>query len=340
MYFQKQKDTAIFTEQQVREWFKNFSSEIIEYYYVIPRGYENTSIVIKTAGKKYVLRHSVISINDDHLNKIDEKLREEIAFMIFLKEKNQIPNIYYPINTKDAFVAYHSKKEYTYLLLMDFVEGYHKNYNHSMLKSVAKLMKNLHRDSLKYPINSKNHKNHSAFSYRINNKMEDVPGLSSVDELYQKYFSLYETIRNELELFASKEEKIMIHNDIKRDNVLFVKDQVSGLVDFGDCRISIKEEDLGCVIWDLCDKLARKKWDFKPYVLSFLKEYGSQNSLFKLENAKMAINFAIDRYLLINLHYLKFNQYSTELIKYQTKKALFQLEIIYQLIQIRDRLKI
>lgn len=50
----------------------------------------------------------------------------------------------------------------------------------------------------------------------------------------------------------------------------------------------------------------------------------------------MAINYAIDRYSIINLHYLVENQGDNERLKYQVNKASKQLEIVKQLLDLRD----
>ncbi len=245
-----------------------------------------------------------------------------------------VPEIYLT-KTGELFHTLETKDHINYVALMEFIEGEHELYTKAAIRKVAKLQADFHFQSQLYsPDNFVSEEDeYSAMSYRM--KEKDIQKTERFpDRLYLEMNNIYQIISRKLKTYYEKQKKLIIHSDLKMDNLLFCDDDIRAVLDFGDIRKSVIAEDLGVFIWDMCDELFDAKEDFSSYLSEYFSAYREKNKDFSLEDELFAVYYAIDRYLIINLYYLNHNQYCEEKLKYQENKAEKQLKIIYKLLEL------
>ena len=104
---------------------------------------------------------------------------------------------------------------------------------------------------------------------------------------------------------------LFIHNDLHADNILFHKGKLT-ILDFGDARYSLPEEDIGTFLWGL--SLKTDVSSFPELANLFFSNYTRDI------NPELCYRFALQRFLEIHLFYLVENQKNSALMKYQKVK--------------------
>ena len=341
MFFTKDEQFAQqLTLEQVQRYSTVFGISDLTDFAVFPEGYENTSVLLVTQkGRKHVLRISSISLQHPMAEKVEPLLIREIEFMKSLRNAGiPVPRLH----KSSQGAEYHSLREKNrtfYLLLMDYVEGKHPDYKEQMLVETAALQARMHEVAKKRFASRKpgDAASYSAFSRRLQDTVLFTTDSFPVAQ-YEPMKEIYDTVAPRLRKYYMGRERFLIHNDLKANNLLWSEQGVAGVIDFGDARHSVEAEDLGAFIWDLCDKLYLQKQPFLPAVETYLFAYQKQNDRFMRQDLEAAVDYAIDRYLCINLHYLIKNQVEEEMLKYQVTKATHQLHIIRALMDYKKEL--
>ncbi|MGG0208469.1 phosphotransferase [Bacillus mycoides] len=308
----------------------------VENFRILPNGTENTSILVQTLSQSYLLRISTLPITHSMANTIKCIVQQEIEFMEKLREnKILIPKIYKTING-DSYIYKKDNQQIIIAVLMEWIDGVHEEYTIHNVRETAKNMAALHKISRNlFPFQGiPNKRNYSIFSNRLE-ETEQIRTTFFPSIIYKELKSIYDPISQILKDNYVKSPQLLIHNDLKADNIFWKNNYLVGIIDFADSRFSIIEEDLGVFIWDMCDYLTSKNEGITEYLDAFLNSYFEQNNEFSLFQKEIAILYAIDRYLTINLHYLVKNQVNLEHLHYQIDKAEFQLQIIKDLLQYR-----
>ncbi|MBD7913055.1 phosphotransferase [Clostridium cibarium] len=345
MYFYKNnKLIQSLNESKIKFYLKNFIEDVTEIQYeLIKKGYENISIKVILNNNKYLLRLCTIDKKHPMFSCIDKLVTREINFMFFLKERGiAIPSIYSTLQENKYYFVSDIGQECIYAILFKFVDGEHLTYNEATIEKTAKLQVKMHSISQNYKFQKllldKNEQLYSAMAYRMQHHSklytETFP-----KNLYDTMLAIYKVIYNEIMPYYKFVAKQIIHSDLKMDNILFFNEEIAAIIDFSDMRYGTIAEDLGIYIWDMCDVLYDINLDFIPYVNYYLKVYSKYNNNFRINDQIMAINYAIDRYLIINLYYLVENQVYEDKIKYQTNKAEKQLKIIKSLLIYKNKLR-
>ena len=57
-----------------------------------------------------------------------------------------------------------------------------------------------------------------------------------------------------------EKRNIFIHNDLHDENLLLCPKEVA-MLDFGDCRYSLPEEDIGTLFWGILQKVEQSKYE-------------------------------------------------------------------------------
>jgi Ser/Thr protein kinase RdoA (MazF antagonist) len=336
MFFEKEENYNVLTEDKIRKWFLNFSDEPLISYHISTKGSENNSIFIETKKHDYVMRVSSIPVDSRYLMAAENRLIEEMKFLTFLQNNNREVPITIESNHSCPFVKIEEEDQIRYIILMKKIKGKHPGYTYRSLREIAARMAQVHHDSLSYKTEREERLGYSAMEYRLENMSSHNNNPYFNKDLYLKYSELYSSVTAEIKPYFKIRPKLMIHNDLKKDNVLFVKGKLEGIIDFCDSRVSIIEEDLGCLIWDLSDSLDYKR--IRKYVPFFLKEYAKYANKMSISlSPKMAINYALERYLVINLYYLIANGSSDKKQKYQVTKAGRQLKTIENLLRLKKK---
>ena len=109
----------------------------------------------------------------------------------------------------------------------------------------------------------------------------------------------------------SERRNIFIHNDLHNENLLLCEKEVA-ILDFGDCRYSLPEEDIGTLFWGILQKVERSRYE--EMLDHFLKYYS------RPIDKTVCFRYTLQRFLDIHLYYLNENLKEAGLIKYQKEK--------------------
>ncbi|MDZ4619140.1 phosphotransferase [Bacillus cereus] len=339
MFFSKELNLIdSLTTSDVEEYIRYFfpESRVISFK-IIPEGYENILIKVKCENAFYILRISSMKKNHNMSSYSEKLIKRELDFIKYLQKNGvPVPTFYKSVADGKTYVKTESKSHVRFITLMNYIKGVHPEYTKDNLQEIANKQVIFHNISIQFQTDYiENDEEYSAMSHRMISpsklRTEQFP-----TRLYETMKEIYLDVRFELERYYKNTNKQMIHSDIKRDNIFFNQGKLVAFIDFGDIRYSVIAEDLGCFIWDLCDRVYDENGDFAHLVKKYLDDYQKYNQNFKKEDQRMAINYAIDRYSIINLHYLVENQGDNERLKYQVNKASKQLEIVKQLLDLRD----
>lgn len=322
------------THSDVTRYMQFFLPDVkIKAFAILPEGYENIPIHVRTMSESYVLRISLIKKDHRMYSHSERLLQREHDFMCYVRKHGvAVPLLYRDAEQQQTYVKVEKGSYVLFITLMAFIEGDHPAYNADNLEEIAAMQGKLHRVSAGYvPAYVESDGEYSAMSHRMvapsSWRTARFPAI-----LHRKMADIYPKIRDELQTYYRKQNKQIIHSDMKCDNLFFRNRRFAAFIDFGDIRWSVIAEDVGTFIWDMCDKLFEQGIALEPMVKRYLEAYQRNNRFFTHEDGRMAIAYAIDRYLIINLHYLVENQGDEEKLKYQVDKARKQLEIVEALL--------
>jgi Ser/Thr protein kinase RdoA (MazF antagonist) len=154
----------------------------------------------------------------------------------------------------------------------------------------------------------------------------DDAGASSelLTSLEAELAMLHKPIVDAVVRHRSQRTLIPIHADLTTANVLHDgQGVVTGVLDFNDCRLGTTAEDIGTTLWSLGDVAD----DPGSVALSYLESYKSVGALSE-QDQLTAVQYAIDRYLVINRHYLRQHPAGSDELAAQEKQAMRQLATI------------
>lgn len=246
----------------------NFSFEPIN------QGIENTSLLIKSEEKKYVLRIY------RQKRKTDTDISFEIQFQDYLKEHGiPIPLMYSNLKKEELSIINIDDKEWQ-IILMQFMEGESITLNPSkkLIIELAHIQAKMHllgiefankSDKTKYTINNLNG--------LIANKIEKLP---VQNEEVVKFVERVKSYKYELNKDLPYGYN---HLDLDFDgNVIIKDDKIVGIIDFDDLRYSPSVMCLGYSLWNVLDDSGIEF--FKLY----LKEYENIRPLSNLERQTLS----------------------------------------------------
>ncbi|WP_231077289.1 phosphotransferase [Streptococcus sanguinis] len=150
-----------------------------------------------------------------------------------------------------------------------------------------------------------------AFSYN--------PQLERIIPGYQALWKIFQENTEILKSMKSERGNIFIHNDLHNENLLLCEKEVV-ILDFGDCRYSLLEEDIGTLFWGILQKVERSKYE--EMLDRFFKYYS------RPIDKTVCFRYALQRFLDIHLYYLNENLKEAGLIKYQKEKFNKEEEMI------------
>ncbi|SFX51648.1 Ser/Thr protein kinase RdoA involved in Cpx stress response, MazF antagonist [Thermoactinomyces sp. DSM 45891] len=340
MYFTKDESIS---KKLSKKHFTNFLKMFFKdctilSYEMLPDGAENTCFLVNTTERSLLVRISTIKSTHKMVDRARFTLDEEMRFMEFLhKQGIPIPSVYRQQENSQPYLEYQEQDQCVFVTVTDFIIGSHVNYTMEVVELVAEVQARMHRLAKNYQhYLSILNEEHSAMSIRIKKEHLDSDGYQNQPSgpLYRRLLDVYLENVEHLKEYFIRNEKLLIHCDMKADNILVLDGRLSAVIDFGDIRVSVIAEDLGVFIWDLCDHLNRDQIDFSPYIKMYFQAYSRYSKELSRLEKEMAIRYAIDRYLNINIYYLMENQPFPERMKYQVDKAERQFEIIQCLLKI------
>lgn len=300
MFFEKIKLNEEFMKAYIEKEITSPVNSIV----ICKYGVENLTALINT---DLVVRFSFINRHSIYCEQAEKLILREINFVNYLFE-HQANTLKFLDFNKQKIRKIDHEDGMIFVTVTNFLKGTHASYSKRNIEKIATLQAGIHTISRKIDLDKLNDLElYSAMAFR-------TPDCAEVAKDYRHYLELYGSNRNKIISLIENENKIIIHNDLKSDNII-EKDGSLNIIDFFDCRYSVASEDLGVFIWDLCDKNDNYYEDIDLYLDSYTK----QVSLSEIE-IELAYRYAIDRYLNINLFYLKKNKYDAGKLKYQKNK--------------------
>ena len=212
-------------------------------------GYAQTNILIVTRKGKYVLRY--------YEDKSKECVLFEADVLRYLSEHNYPCAM--PIKDKNQnVIKLHDKKPF---IIFSYLDGRHlKNINHKQLTLMVKHLALLHNITKGYkPINYKCRAPRSIkFCLSLVKKASNIP------EDSEERKRRFEIVKNRLRLLKLPITLPMgvVHGDFDKANIKFIKDRLTGVLDFDDSAYTFLIYDLGVILlyWT---RFYLKSFDFK-----------------------------------------------------------------------------
>jgi Ser/Thr protein kinase RdoA (MazF antagonist) len=264
MFKLEQDNQIVISHENIAEILKAYSMSEFTFTY-IDKGIVNTSLIIESAGNKYVLR---IYAQE---GKSNEDIAFELQFQDYLRAEG-IPIPYIHLNTSgnELTVTQINGKEWQ-TILMDFVEGSSvtENPSRELISELATLQAKMHilgiefvetTDRARIPWKDL----HDSLVLRIKSVPENRKDILDFVERVKKYsFPLT------LELPYGYN-----HLDLDLDgNILTKANRVSGIIDFEDLEYSPTIACLGFSLWNILDD------EGEEAMFYYLSEYEKVRSL-------------------------------------------------------------
>lgn len=229
----------------------------------------------------------------------EENLLFEIEFAEFLK-CNGLPvaDIFKTIAGEKITSVFLGKERY-FVVLFEFVHGKEIYiFNKSKIQNVAKMQAKMH-------CLAKNWKpSHSRFLSGYTNAQDWLEKINEKSNISRdsKYFALhkeYKSILDEIskKILAQKTKEVpilLIHADVHEGNMRFIGNEISGLFDFDDCRMSIIPEDIGMFLSVLLRVGNYASIGKKARI--YFEEYSKYNRISKSE-INLSFYFAVEKWL-------------------------------------------
>ena len=235
----------------------------------IHEGISNTSFVIESGNKKYVLR-----IYAQNRKKQDDILFE-IGFQDYLRENGiPIPLIYKDTQGSELTILENDDKRWQ-CILMEFVEGQSVTVHPSreVISELAKLQAKIHWFGVDFVDKTDRPKElwpdlHDSIAVQL----EDIPVKT------QEVLRFIERVKNYRYILNTNLTYGYNHLDIDFDGNVLVKDnKVNGIVDFDDLKYSPTVVCLGFSLWNILDDEGQDAMNY------YLNEYEKIRPLSSLE---------------------------------------------------------
>ena len=280
---------AVYTsidDQNLNIFLKNYNiGELLKYEGIL-EGVENTNYKITTIENKFILTIFEKRVNED-----------ELPFFIELQHHLSKKNIKCPNPIADKNNNYINVIKEKKSVIMSFLEGEKlKDVKPNHCLQLGEEIANMHLNTADFNLCRKNNLDQSNWKF-ILRKCQNTEN--------KKYSQFYKLIEDELMFLEKNWPKNLpsgvIHADIFQDNVFFIKEKLTGLIDFYFACNGYYAYDLAICINAWC--FDDNKFDFDKFT-SIMDGY---NNLRKLNNdeykyIQILMRGAAVRFLLTRLH--------------------------------------
>lgn len=246
-------------------------------------GVVNSNYELKTNEGIFVVR-IIESELTEHKKQMIE-LEKNVLF--YLKEKGFPYET--PVPLKSKFGKYHSKINGKFYWIYRKLEGenFKGKFRGKSLKELAKAIATYHKYISHFKINKKDKNIFSLYwlskEYsKLEKKIKKIKSENETDRLVKENFCLFREMVEKLNKINFKINLIVAHDDLARNNLLFKKGKLTGIIDFDDIKIAPRTEDIAYSSRKSC---VGKKGINKKAMNLFLKEYEKIIPLTKEEKA-------------------------------------------------------
>lgn len=239
-------------------------------------------------------------------------LEREVYFVNTLYENNLNSLRYLSFPDRKFIHRLDVKDGSLFFLKYPYLRGERMTFSSSNLSELARKLANIHDFSQRHMMTFErvpfyddliSSLHFRAFSYN--------PQLERIILGYQALWKIFQENTEALKSMKSEKRNIFIHNDLHNENLLLCEKELA-ILDFGDCRYSLPEEDIGTLFWGILQKVERSKYE--EMLNQFFKYYSRP-----IDNT-VCFRYALQRFLDIHLYYLNENLKEAGLIKYQKEK--------------------
>ncbi|MBW2995325.1 homoserine kinase [Candidatus Woesearchaeota archaeon] len=255
-----------FTKKEIENILSNYDLGRLISYRGLSLGCIQSTYLIKTTKGRYALRYydirnlKQISVEIEFLLKLE---KTDIPYTRIVKTRNKKPLLQY-------------KKRP--VLITKFLEGSFRNKNKkTYAKQLGLILGKMHKVSMNFK--PKHYKSKWTLDYdfvrRFYNRRK-----RAIPKLIKKHDKvLNEAVKHLKVIDGIKLPMGMNHGDLLHDDILFVGDKVSGILDFDDCSYGYLLSDLATVIGFWC---IDNKVHF-DYIKEAVRNYNRKRKLSKLE---------------------------------------------------------
>tara|TARA_Y100000310_G_scaffold255578_1_gene263096 strand:- start:260 stop:1225 length:966 start_codon:yes stop_codon:yes gene_type:complete len=260
----------LITKDYLKKILQHYDLGEVRRYYKTKTGVININIVFHTKKGKYILRIFAKSRNKEEIL-FETKLIDRLTKCNF-----PCPN---PIRSNNGEEILKFKNRY--ITIFDFEEGYHvMNQRIEHVREIGKMIGKLHLITKEWkPRNVKsrytpdiNWTKVRANKFIKQCKIAKVNRIEDVEILVKPLFKKLN--------FPSKLPKGTLHNDIFRDNVLFLNSNINCILDFDDAHYGPLIHDLSTAIQGWC--FPKEKFN-EYFVKALIYEYQKTRKLNNLE---------------------------------------------------------
>jgi len=205
----------------------------------IKKGRDNTSFILTTPKKEYVLR--VYRQNSSNKEDIDK----EVAFMNHLhRNKMPVPEVI-RTTSGDSFASFIGDDLEWNAILMEKLKGKHStDYTKEIVQEIGKILALMHILGMDSP-------GITLCKYQdpvIDEEVQAAQFTNEMDPFNVAFFKEAQeyTIKIDHEL-----PRGILHRDITKSNTLFEGNTITGILDFSSIRCGYFVEDIGVVVWGI-----------------------------------------------------------------------------------------
>ncbi len=252
----------------------------------IKEGLIDYNFIFKTEKGEFIIKILGPSFKKYSSNK--KRIKLEFKVLKYLKKERFPYKTPLPIKNKQS--KYLSKINKNDLWVYRKLEGNHiKRFNNKNLKEIARALAHYHKFIRKLDINKiireigfKHYKKLSGLGWLAErySYIKRIKPRNKTDKLMLKNIDFFGSCLKTIMKLKFNKNIIVTHSDFKRDNLLFKKNKLVTILDFGSIDINPQIKDVADAIKDCC--FTKGKLDKRKLNL-FLKEYEKINLLIKEE---------------------------------------------------------
>jgi Ser/Thr protein kinase RdoA (MazF antagonist) len=252
----------------------------------IKEGLINYNFIFTTEKGEFIIR--ILGPSFKKYSSSKKRIKLEFKVLRYLKKEKFPYKTPLPIKNKQS--KYLSKINKNDLWVYRKLEGnYIKRLSNKNLKEIARALGHYHKFIRKLDINKiireigfKTYKKLSGFGWLAEkySHIKRIKPKNKTDKLMLKNIDFFDSCLKTIMKLKLNKNIIITHSDFKGDNLLFRKNKLVTILDFGSIDINPQIKDVADAIKDCCfieERLDKRKLNL------FLKEYEKMNLLIKEE---------------------------------------------------------
>lgn len=302
---------TFFSQQEYQKLSNLYKLGFIQNIFYFKKGLQTSRVVIKTPKGKFVLSKYSLSSKKDIISKSRVSLQYEVDFLSTLKH---LPVPHYFISSKGRFIE---KYKNFWITVYKFLPGNEpKIFTPVKAYELGKFLGTFHKKGKRFKHQLSGRRKFYDLTPAVIKKMSPC--------VYKQNNHYIKSVINEIKQgvknnqFSAQLPKGPIHVDIKPENILFINNKLTGVIDFGNFYIGVYMIDIGkTIMWNCCKRGKIEKELFEK----FIKGYERCRKLTLTEHSylRTSILFAIFSHIWVDLYHIPLKyvpeEYTVSLVK-------------------------